>query len=123
MYLRPITSPDADRMILLEQQAAIPVLFNSQMCQPAQPVYETSSSSHQSFGVRRLANGLHPTAASGGPPGMIWLIGVPTIGAPIAWQQSTLFLHSDTPMMGFNAEASVATARMRIELKNMLFKL
>ena len=54
---------------------------------------------------------------------MIWLIVVPTIGAPIAWQQSTLFLHSDTPMMGFNAEASVATARMRTELKIMLFKL
>ena len=54
---------------------------------------------------------------------MIWLIGVPTIGAPIAWQQSTLFLHSDTPMMGFNAEVSVATARMMTELKNMLFKL
>ena len=53
---------------------------------------------------------------------MIWLIVVPAIGAPIAWQQSTLFLHSDTPMMGFNAEASVATARMRTELKNMLFK-
>ena len=60
--------------------------------------------------------------ASGGPLGMIWLIVVPAIGAPIAWQQSTLFLHSDTPMMGFNAEASVATARMRTGVKNMLLR-
>ena len=54
---------------------------------------------------------------------MIWLIVVPAIGAPIAWQQSTLFLHSDTPMMGFNAEVRVATARMRTELRNILFEL
>ena len=87
-------SPDAGRMILPGQQAAIPVLFNSQICQSAQPICGTLSSTHQSFGVRKLANGLHATAASGGPLGMIWLIVVPAIGAPIAWQQSTPFLHS-----------------------------
>ena len=89
MYLRPIMSPDAGRMILPGQQAAIPVLFNSQICQPAQPIRGKLSSTHQSFGVRKLANGLHATAASGGPLGMIWLIEVPVTGAPIAWQQST----------------------------------
>ena len=123
MYLRPIISPDAGRMILPGQQAAIPVLLNSQICRSAQPIRGTLSSTHQSFGVRKLANGLHATAASGGPLGMICVIVVPPIGAPIAWQQSTPFLHSDTPMMGFNAEVRVATARMTTELRNILFKL